>query len=53
MARFFGGGAELVESRFGRHGDVVVLAVLTVHSNDDTLLPAVDSYLDGVAARLD
>ena len=50
--RFFGGGAELVESRFGRHGDVVVLAVLTVHSNDDTLLPAVDSYLDGVAARL-
>lgn len=50
--RFYGGGAELVESRFGRNGDVVVLVVLTVHSNDDAVLSTVDAYLEGVAAQL-
>jgi hypothetical protein len=50
--RFFGGGAELVESRFARHGDVVVLVVLTIPSNDGALVPTVDAYLDDVAARL-
>ena len=51
-ARFYGGGAELVESRFVGNGDVVLLVVLTVHGNDDALLPTVDAYLEGVAARL-
>jgi hypothetical protein len=51
-ARFYGGGAELVESRFARNGDVVVLVVLTVHGNGDGLLPTVEAYLDGVAVRL-
>jgi hypothetical protein len=50
--RFYGGGAELVESRFVRNGDVVVLVVLTIHGNDDALVPTVDTYLEGVAARL-
>lgn len=51
-ARFYGGGAELVESRFARHGDVVVLVVLTVHGGDDAVLSTVDTYLAGVAVRL-
>jgi hypothetical protein len=51
-ARFYGGGAELVESRFARNGDVVVLVVLTVHGSDDAILSTVEAYLDGVAARL-
>jgi hypothetical protein len=50
--RFYGGGAELVESRFVRNGDVVVLVVLTIHGNDDALVAGVDAYLEGVAARL-
>jgi hypothetical protein len=50
--RFSDDSNERVESRFGRHGDVVVLVVLTVAGNDDALLPTVDSYLDEVAARL-
>jgi hypothetical protein len=51
--RFYGGGAELVESRFVRNGDVVLLVVLTIHGGgDDALRSAVTTYLDGVAARL-
>ncbi len=50
--QFFGGGAELVESRFVRAGDVVLLVVLTVHGNDAARLDTVDSYLAGVAERL-
>jgi hypothetical protein len=50
--QFFGGGAELVESRFVRAGDVVLLVVLTVHGNDEARLDTVDSYLAGVAERL-
>ena len=48
----YGNGAELIESRFARSGDVVVLVVLTIHSNDDGLRRTLISYLDGVAARL-
>jgi hypothetical protein len=50
--RFYGGGAEFVESRLVRNGDVVVLVVLTIHGNDDALLATMDASLEGVAARL-
>jgi hypothetical protein len=50
---FYGDGAELVESRFVRSGDVVLLVVLTIHGGgDDSLRSAVATYLDGVAAEL-
>ena len=50
--RFYGGGAQLVESRFARNGDVVVLVVLSIHGSDETLIPTLGAYLDGVAAQL-
>jgi hypothetical protein len=51
-AQSYGGGSERVESRFAHGGDVVVLVVLTIHGDDDGLVSAAQTFLDGVADRL-
>jgi hypothetical protein len=49
--RSSGNGSRATESRYVRSGDVVLLAVLTVHGTDDAA-PVLDGYLDTIGAQL-
>jgi hypothetical protein len=44
------GGSETQTAR--PWADEAWTGILTIHGNDDALVPTVDSYLDGVAGRI-